>query len=513
MVVPPPRKTPRKSSKKRPKIHTWLRKRISPLDFGFKYSDGRPIHANANYEVLDKLNGGRGWLARLSNADMDAHFAGEHTYYFAGNGSRKADETLAMIDIDCHRQGTAAGAMAFAEYLRTKPLFGSLYVERSTNGVGVHGFPVVAKGCADDLSVNLALKVLDLYLKGLSYLHDDFDIELVEVKGQCPELTWGQERGQLEGYKSGTLAKLPREALRRADELIATSRVYLPELRRLGFDLADEAEARGVPAEIVERIRAASEPLQREPWPEHLKRLREAVKGLERWKRGRSAAPTPIPDTLPLAPVGAPKKARGSTEAPTVSDEIAGLIRGRLLRFVKNWCNSGLRSGKGRKASPLDVAVLIAILAHTKDHPNRDGSTPTAWIKTLWEDLKERGYTDRAWDHHNYKAARDFLSRMGWLVWQDEDYVVGQEVNGVYRKGKAAKWEATEYLRSIAEVKEDKAGAGDDREEEREEGHIYGQQFDDFETLSFLAHLRDESGLWKAPQFAGYAEQPTRKVA
>ena len=72
--------TSRKNLKKRQKVHTWLRKRISPLDFGFKHSDGKPVHANPNYEVLDKLNGGRGWLARLSNADMDAHFSGEHTY-------------------------------------------------------------------------------------------------------------------------------------------------------------------------------------------------------------------------------------------------------------------------------------------------------------------------------------------------------------------------------------------------------------------------------------------------
>ena len=68
---------------------------------------------------------------------------------------------------------------------------------------------------------------------------------------------------------------------------------------------------------------------------------------------------------------------------------------------------------RGRRAMEAQT-----ILAHTKDHPNRDGSTPTAWIKLLWEDLKGRGYTDRPWDHHVYKAARDFLSGMGWLVWQ-----------------------------------------------------------------------------------------------
>ena len=78
----------------------------------------------------------------------------------------------------------------------------------------------------------------------------------------------------------------------------------------------------------------------------------------------------------------------------------------------------------------------------------------------LWEDLHERGYIDRPWDHHRYKAARDFLSRMGWIAWQDENYVVGQEIDGEYRKGQAAKWEATDYLRSLVEDEKDEEEVG-----------------------------------------------------
>jgi hypothetical protein len=209
MVVTSSEKSPRK----RQKIHAWLRKRISRLDFGFKH-EGRPIHSNTNADVLDRINNGGGWLDRLKNRDFDDHFDGSKTYYFTGNGSRDSDETLAMIDIDCHARGTQAGALAFAEHLRANPLFGDdLYVETSTNGVGVHGYIVVVKGCAGERITNVALKVLDLYLKGLSYL-GDFDIEVVEIKGTCPELTWGLTRGRLEKYQSGQLAKLPREATR-----------------------------------------------------------------------------------------------------------------------------------------------------------------------------------------------------------------------------------------------------------------------------------------------------------
>jgi hypothetical protein len=274
MVVTSTKKSPRK----RQKIHAWLRKRISRLDFGFKH-EGRPKHSNTNAAVLDRINNNGGWLDRLKNRDLDDHFDGTKTYYFTGNGSSQSDETLAMIDIDCHTRGTAAGALEFAEYLRSNPLFGdNLYVETSTNGVGVHAYIVVNKGCASDRITNVALKVLDLYLKGLSYL-GDFDIELVEIKGMCPELTWGRERGRLEKYQSGQLAKLPREALLRTDELMGTSRIHVARLERLGLDLAKMAGAAGVPIEIVGRIRSAAEHLTGcRSRPEHLEKLRQGVK-------------------------------------------------------------------------------------------------------------------------------------------------------------------------------------------------------------------------------------------
>ena len=115
MIVPPKRKI----LKKRQKIHTWLRQRISPIDYGRKFL-GHPIHCNTNDRVLEAFHGGR-WLSRLTNPNMDDHFFGEHTYYFAGNGSKKSDETLANIDIDCHGGGTQAGAMAYADHLRSNP--------------------------------------------------------------------------------------------------------------------------------------------------------------------------------------------------------------------------------------------------------------------------------------------------------------------------------------------------------------------------------------------------------
>ena len=378
----------------------------------------------------------------------------------------------------------------------------------------------MVKGCASDRITNVALKVLDLYFKGLSYLGD---IELAEVKGMCPELTWGRERGRLERYQSGQLAKLPREALRRTDELMDTSKVHISRLQRLGLDLAEMAEAAGVPSEIVEQIHTASEHLAGcRSRPEHLEQLRQGLKDWARWKAGLVEVPETIPHILPFGPVQSgdrrptSKRARGSTEAPMVSDEIAGQIRGGLMRFAKNWCNGGLAAAMRRRLIPVDLAAVIAILAHTKDHPNADGSTPTAWIKLLWDDLHERGYIDRPWDHHRYKAAREFLSRMGWIAWRDEDYMVGQEIDGEYRKGQAAKWEATDYLRSL--VEDDVEEVGEDRGEGlseggKGEGHIYGHNPIHLDPTTIPEYLRGEVRHWKSPRFAGCVGQTARSAA
>ena len=105
---------------------------------------------------------------------------------------------------------------------------------------------------------------------------------------------------------------------------------------------------------------------------------------------------------------------------------------------------------------------------------------------------------------------------MGWLVWRDENYVVGQEIDGEYRKGQAAKWEATDYLRSLVEDEVDEVeGVNRDevREEEKGKGHIYGHNTIHFETLTVPEYLLDEIPYWKSPQFAGYVGQTTRIAA
>ena len=137
-------------------------------------------------------------------------------------GDRLISEVLVNIDIDCHGFGSLAGAIAFAEHLKATR-FPNLYYEVSTNGNGVHGYIVVDKGDLGDEGLNGALSSWTMAQGRVVPGH--WDVENVEVKGQAPEFTWGQAKCELQTYKSGQLAKLPREALARADELRGTTRL------------------------------------------------------------------------------------------------------------------------------------------------------------------------------------------------------------------------------------------------------------------------------------------------
>src|SRR5271157_2478072 len=127
--------------KRKETITAWLRKRISHLDYGYKYY-GQVIHCNLNEEVLDHLRN-KVHLSRLTNEKLSRHLSGEDTFYFAGNSW--GSETLVMIDIDCHNGiGTLQGALAYAQFLKDT-FFPNLYFEPSTNGKGAHGYFVIQK--------------------------------------------------------------------------------------------------------------------------------------------------------------------------------------------------------------------------------------------------------------------------------------------------------------------------------------------------------------------------------
>ena len=202
----------------------WIRQRISPYCFGVKTAAGNPAHCNRNADVLVPLPGPPAGLPGAAAS------AGSPTPTWPTTSPAPdlllhrrrplpgTDEVLINIDIDCHKSGSLAGAIAFAEHLRATR-FPGLYFEASTNGNGVHGYIVVVKGDLGDQGLNATLGQLDRWLKA-ELARGDWDVEAVEVKGQAPVFSWGREKYELLTYRSGPAGQAaPRGAGagRRAD--------------------------------------------------------------------------------------------------------------------------------------------------------------------------------------------------------------------------------------------------------------------------------------------------------
>ncbi len=397
----------RKTRKKSRAIFTWIRQRISPYCFGVKTKAGNPACCNRNAEVLDHFRrlreGSRGYLCRLDNAAMADHFAGRETYYFTADGRCSATDEV-LVNIDCHRSGTLAGALAFAKHLRDVH-FPGLYYESSTNGKGAHAYIVVVKRDLGDLGLNPLLKRLDRWLKA-DLARGDWDVENVEIKGHAPEFGWGRAKYELLTYKSGQLAKLPREAMGRADELRATTRVTIDELYRIKVP---EATC-GVVGEI------------QVPGP--------GADGVARRENVGSIAGKHF---------GEDELARLSGDYRSLADELLGAEK--------------LVASNRKVVTAEDMAIFLMMLRFFSNHMNADGSLSTARWREMWTSLHNSGDVVRPWCHRRFAAMRNFLSEKGLLAWEEEGYLVGgTEGDGRYVPGKAARWHAGARLMSWMEA-------------------------------------------------------------
>ena len=103
------------------------------------------------------------------------------------------------------------------------------------------------------------------------------------------------------------------------------------------------------------------------------------------------------------------------------------------------------------------------------DHMFANGALPEArWIG-MWTSLHRCEDINRAWCHKRFKAIRDWLSSLGLLKWEDETFVVGwYDEDGVYHKGRAAKWRfSAELMEMLVQTEDDRGGhAADNHENE-----------------------------------------------
>ena len=495
---------------------------------------GKPAHVNKNDDVRYHFQCLKsGWfgrrLSRLTNADMSDHFGGTKTFYFTADGRSSTPEVLVNIDIDCHKSGSLAGAIAFAEHLRSAK-FSNLYYEASTNGKGVHGYIVVEKGDLGDEGLNGALVVLDRWLEA-ELSNGYWDVEVVEIKGHCPEFTWGREKFELKSYKSGQLAKLPRQALARADELRGTTKVTVDELRKLPVPTADESEA-----SVVHRARKA--------------RLDSSfsVPESENWEQEPS-----------VVPEKAKKTKSGSIAGHHFGEEELAKLGGGYLSLAKEFLGDRKLVATGRRVvTEEDVAVFLMILKFFSNNMNADGSLPVARWRGMWGSLFSAGDVGRAWCHHRFATMRNFLTDQGLLSWEEEEFVVGVvDEAGWFMPGRASKWKAGEELMAKLEAVEvgeagvvvgvggvEAVGIEEVKEKEEGGGILYGNNqthphLDEpvtgqdnpskasqthqtttttpkpGQSTSFL-DLIDALGLWvplPRPRFAGYATGTYRKAA
>lgn len=453
----------REFAKKSQSIFTWIRQRISPYCFGIRTAAGNPAHCNRNADVhahFGELRAGSQSrrLCRLTNADMADHFAGDRTFYFTADGRSRTPEVLINIDIDCHRAGSLAGAIAFAGHLRDTQ-FPGLYFEASTNGNGVHGYLVVVKGDLGDQALNATLGQLDRWLKA-DLASGDWDVEAVEVKGQAPVFNWGRDKYELLTYRSGQLAKLSREALQRADELMATNRVTVNELRHLRVHEATREPAS--PAVAPRRIDVeapVSPTMQSTP--------------------GGVPQATHVPEMIQIEP--SRKVPPGSISGHHFGPEELAKLESDYLDLARGLQGGGKLVASGRKVvTAEDLAVFLMLLRFFTSNMNPDGSLPTARWRELWSALHEAGDVGRPWCHHRYAAMRNFLSGQGLLAWEDARYVIGGvSTGGMYLPGKAAKWRAGKRLtawmeEAVAKIEKEVVDEDADRGRERESGGAEG---------------------------------------
>ena len=388
------RKTKKKS------IYRWLRERTSSVDYGFKYN-GHPIHCNKNENVLDSFNGGK-WLSRMTNAKFNDHFSGDETFYFTGNGSSKSPETLLNIDIDCHKTGTLAGAIAFAEYLRDNH-FPNLYFEVSTNGNGVHGYVVIEKSDLGSVILNELFRRLQQHLRQILST-TNFDVQDVEIKGKCPVFVWGDRKGELQNYTSGTLAKLPRES-DRFEELKNTTRLSYLDLLKLP---------------VVEKIK-------------------------------------PVPSDIQAVRLERPPVA-GSTSGKVIGPEELAELDGHYRKVAETLMAVHVLKTSGRTVATVeDLAIFLMLLRYFTKNMNLDGSLPYARFRGLWSSAFELGDVDRMFEDKRFATLRNYLSSLGLLDWQEAKYILGtKDSDGNRLKGKASRWQASELLMSLLDWQEHK---------------------------------------------------------
>jgi hypothetical protein len=404
----------RKKRKTRNPVCTTLRKLIS--SYGYGWGESGKVGRYSNDQLVRWYNT-HGFMGSPSNGDLFSHFAGQHTLYFWADGRKSTNQTLSMVDIDCHHRGNAHSARAFADWLKDNG-FPDLYHEPSTHGKGRHGYFVLFKKGFGDVATANVLEQLDKILKRLlRYFlatHPEHQVENVEVKGTPHVITWARgNTREIESMKSGALAKLPRDLFDRFEEFQNTTVLDFRDIH----DLDKRASKLVIPA-----LRKFSV-----------------------------------------------FKAKGSTpDHPIRKDEIEA-INGAYLEFARTWVEKPLATSSRAKVEAEDLAIGFGVVKFCTEKMNADGTLPTQRVKAIWDKMYENREVERAFDFHRWKSIRNLIEEHGGLEMEDRRYYTGfVNDQGIEIKGRAAKWRmASWFVERLVEVASQ--GYSDDELSENEE--------------------------------------------
>jgi hypothetical protein len=372
------------------------------LSYGYKTEHG--VFFDKKEDVLNTINGLnlRGYLKWHSNYMLNLHAKNEKTlYYTSRNYDSKAkkhsDFICFNVDVDIQKSqklGTVQGGKDFIHNIEKKFLPG-LFIEPSTKLEGQHGYGILDCRRLSNEQVNELLnkleKVLRAYAKEINA-----DIEIVEIKGHCPVITW--EQGVATDINMGRLAKIPRTMNQREAEFLNIQNHVLKYWQ------------------INDWYNALPEPEQKQIVKQKSSSLGISIFDFDKTE---------------------------STKEGGGLFTLAAQILG----------NEVLECGKDRNVTAEDVAIFLMLFHFfsTNKQSLETGAMPYIRFKHLWEALYKAGDVNRGFCNKRWKAIRDLLTARKFIDWEDESYEppVGEGEDKV--KGKACKWLANEVLIELVE--------------------------------------------------------------
>jgi hypothetical protein len=423
----------------------WVTDKIFCHVYGEKVGDN--VYPSMTKEAFIGFYNERGYGKRLPNYKLQDHFDRLKTYYYFSSPNKTAEYALAMIDIDVLKRkmlGSPEGARKFAAFLRT--WFPNLYVEASTGGKGQHAYLLVRKLGHSAEEVKAALKHLEKWLRQQAR---GFDIEIVEVKGTPPVVKY-RDGGFIESITYGSFAKLPREVSRFSEWANTTTLTIeevlaLAEERRQQQLVKDEYEQET--SQTQEEVKGTAtipatsgEQINNVINRQFAEYLRTGRPGLCPYDNGDGEADAEGQEGVCLAEkearVGkAEKVVAGSISGKNISQEELDLMP-TWERFYKQARKNKPLHGDRWTVTETDFAQAVVLLRFFTENRNPDGSLPQRRVQELWTALYDAGDFSRPWNHHRWKAIRDWMSEMGWIEWQDHRYQIGTGRGD----GRACKW-------------------------------------------------------------------------